>query len=142
MGLLFGFVFLFACLVVGCVDECPADFPGGNICGPDGKTVLSCYEVEDCFEPPCTEGVFLRESGCPTYAPNCVSDTAGQATCIGEILGTCETPGIVDCEDTFTEIRCADDGSGKLALQRGACLPGALCKVDPASGPSGCDPRY
>lgn len=120
-------------------DDCaPVDFAGGGRCSENGDAIVTC-DYSMCIEGPyCYEGWFLRETSCPAYASRCVEGAPHEATCVGEILGTCSAAGLVACEDVFTEIRCASDGKGGLALQRGPCAPGARC----TNAQTGCDPRF
>lgn len=126
-----------------CGTECdPNVFQGGSKCGSDGETTITC-QFSQCIEGPvCYDGWFEREGSCPSFAPTCVEKVALKATCIGEIVGTCNTLGFVTCEDAFTQISCADDGTGKLALQRGACGAGSRCRNDPDAFVRGCDPPF
>lgn len=127
---------LLGCLVVsgaGCGEECrPTDFNDGRRCSEDGRFVQSCV-YNDCFEPPCSEGWFIRESPCPTHLPQCVQISPTDVSCVGEVIGTCSKAGVAGCEDAFTQLTCGDDGTGTLRLMRGPCGPGAQC-IPPGSG--------
>lgn len=129
----------FACLSLsgaGCGDECaPTDFGGGQACAEDGRFILSCQFI-DCFEPPCGADWVISETPCPPFLPRCMEVAPGDVTCVGEIIGTCSSPGVESCEDVFTQITCADDGTGALRLMRGPCGPGVQC-VSPAPGSAG-----
>lgn len=123
-------------------DECiPRDFDHGSACDDDGHTVLSCFFDKCGGGLFCSDTWVINESACPSHLPRCVGVSPGKVVCAGEVIGSCSAAGFAGCEDTFTQLTCADDGSGVLRLMRGPCMPGARCvSLPPGSVGPGCEP--
>ena len=64
------------------------------------------------------------------WQPHCIdaqTDGPPDIVCIGEIIGTCDTPGFVRCENDATVVECLADSHGQLVLSRGSCGDFHVC---------------
>ena len=113
-------------------DECAPD-TFGRQCGESGS-YLKCSgtSCEDSYGLPCEPHHEISELRCPASRPQCRTrrDTAANdIVCLGQVIGSCNTPGYQRCEDQQTEVMCVLDERGKLVSSRGTCASGQACRA-------------
>jgi len=128
----------------GCKESCdPAEFEGTARCHDDGRTVQMCLWQHDGSLIGGEVDWHLESIPCPSYAPHCVERRVGGVTCKGEVIGVCDEPGFVRCDDIATMISCQLDENGRTYLSRGVCAPGTRCLTGVGDDhPQAFDPDY